>query len=644
MKKLILLLLLLPLVSAQPADWFKAGLVRTQLNVSSDISIVSRGPSPFVESLKADVIFVPQNSDFVAVRSFDASPSAIITGDRARFEWKAPDIGKVSYRYSAVVDTANNVPRVTAKIPFPIQTPKGFEKYVLPSQNIDSNNAAVIGQAYVLAKDEDDLFLVVSKIAAWTKNNVQYNLSSLTAEVSQPASWVLEKRYGVCDEITSLFIAMLRSLKIPARFISGLAFTNSPQFPEGWGAHGWAEVYFPGVGWVPFDPTFGELGWVDPGHIKLKESLDPQEPTTVFEWQARDVSVQVEDLRLSASVLKTESSVPSELKVRASPLRARVGFGSYNGIMLDVENLADYYVGMEFVLTRVTDMDILNGESQQIALPPHGRGRVFWKVRMHEGLDKNFQYELPIQIYTIRKDTVDSSFAAGSWDVVFSEADVDSSIGRLSVSRDPLELACAFDNDMVWNDAGRLNCLVQNRNDAELPVMVCFKDCRKVVVPAKGSVPVSYDVPVSTPGPHEVVVTATSGVMEKKAVLTLVRLDSPRIVIKNIIVPDSVAYGDSFKLSFLLARDSVSFPQNVSVVVKGGGSQALVDVGELLIDQEVNVNIRSDQLFSSHPEFSIKVSYKDPFGKDYSAESSASIRVSGVPWYKRMFGWLIDLF
>ncbi len=644
MRKLILLLLLLPLVVAQPTDWFKAGLVRAQLNVSSDINIVSRGPSPFVESLKADVIFVPQNSEFVAVRGFEASPSAVFAGDRARFEWKAPSIGELSYGYSAIVDTANNVPRVSAKIPFPMQVPKGFEKYVLPTEHIDSNNAAVLGQAYALAKGEDDLFLVVSKIAAWTKNNVDYNLSTLTAEVSQPASWVLENRFGVCDEITSLFIAMLRSLKIPARFISGLAFTNSPQFPQGWGAHGWAEVYFPGVGWVPFDPTFGEFGWVDPGHIKLKESLDPQEPTTLFEWQARDVNVEVEDLKLSAGVLRTEGVVPAELKIRASPLRARVGFGSYNGVMLDVENLADYYVGMEFTLTRVTDMDILDGDSRQIVLPPRGRGRVFWKVRMHEGLDKNFQYEIPIQIYSIRKDTADSSFAAGSWDVVFSEADVDSSVERLSVSNDPLELACAFDNDMVWTDSGKLNCLVQNRNDAELPVMVCFKDCQRVNVPAKGSVPVSYEVPAITPGPHEVVVTATSGVMEKKAVLTLVRLDSPRIVIKNVMVPESVSYGDEFKLSFLLARDSVSFPQNVSVNVKGGGSQALVDVGELLIDQEVNVNIKSDQLFSSNPEFSIDVSYKDPFGEEYSISSSASVRVHGVPWYKRMFGWIIDLF
>ena len=97
-------------------------------------------------------------------------------------------------------------------------------------------------------------------------------------------------------------------------------------------------------------------------------------------------------------------------------------------------------------------------------------------------------------------------------------------------------------------------------------------------------------------------------------------------------------------MKFLLSRESISSPQNVSVRVKGGGSQAEVDVGELTINQEINVNVLSDQLYSSSPTFSIDVSYQDQFGKGYEASASASLSVSGVPWYKRFFGWFIDLF
>lgn len=645
MKKLLLLLLLLPLVVAQPTDWFKSGLVKTKIDASSSIELRSIGPNPFVESIQADVIFVPQNSEYAAVRSFNSDPAAIATGDRVKFEWRAPELGSLQYGYTAIVETANNAPRVAAKIPFPVKVSAGVEKFTRPSKNIDSGDAKVLGQAHLLAKGEDDMFLLVSKIAMWTKNHVSYNLSTLTAEVSQPASWVLENRYGVCDEITSLFIAMLRALKIPARFVSGLAFTNSPEFPLGWGAHGWAEVYFPGVGWVPFDPTFGEYGWVDPSHIKLKESIDPQEPTTVFNWKARDVNVNVQDLKLSALKLEQSGSVPFELKVTAAAIRPRVGFGSYNGIVLDVENLADYYVGADFTLARVLDMEILDGESKQIALPPHGRGRLFWKVRVKNNLDPNFQYELPIHIFTIRNDVVNSAFAVGKWDIVFSQGDIDSEISKLSAAQnDVLQLACALKDDMIWDDAGRVDCLVQNRGDSQLPVTVCFEKCQDAVVPAKANLPVSFDVAMPEPGPREIAITAEAGSLKKKAVLTLIRLEEPQIVIKGVALPESVAYGETFTLYFTLSRESVSLPENVTVQVNGGGANALVEVGDLLVDQEVHVNIRSDQLYSGNPKFEIKVTYYDPFGIEYHKNSDASITVQDVPWYKRMFGWVFDLF
>ena len=60
----------------------------------------------------------------------------------------------------------------------------------------------------------DDLFIVVYKLAEWVKTNVNYDLSTLTASVSQKASWVLDNKEGVCDEITNLFIALSRALGI----------------------------------------------------------------------------------------------------------------------------------------------------------------------------------------------------------------------------------------------------------------------------------------------------------------------------------------------------------------------------------------------------------------------------------------------
>ena len=59
---------------------------------------------------------------------------------------------------------------------------------------------------------------------------------------------------GVCQDFAHIFIAAARSLKFPARYVSG--YMRQADGREHYEAgHGWAEVHVPGVGWIGFDPT-----------------------------------------------------------------------------------------------------------------------------------------------------------------------------------------------------------------------------------------------------------------------------------------------------------------------------------------------------------------------------------------------------
>lgn len=77
--------------------------------------------------------------------------------------------------------------------------------------------------------------------------------------VATPLEEVLEKRRGVCQDFAHLGIAMLRSLGLPARYVSGYLRTRPPEGqPRLVGAdasHAWFAVFCPGAGWVDFDPT-----------------------------------------------------------------------------------------------------------------------------------------------------------------------------------------------------------------------------------------------------------------------------------------------------------------------------------------------------------------------------------------------------
>ena len=66
---------------------------------------------------------------------------------------------------------------------------------------------------------------------------------------------------GFCEYFATTMTMMLRTLKVPARYVLGY-LPGQEQTDGTWrvnrgAAHAWVEVYFPGHGWVEFDPTPG---------------------------------------------------------------------------------------------------------------------------------------------------------------------------------------------------------------------------------------------------------------------------------------------------------------------------------------------------------------------------------------------------
>ena len=70
---------------------------------------------------------------------------------------------------------------------------------------------------------------------------------------------VLKNRRGVCQDFAHLAIACLRSLGLPARYVSGYLRTRAPEGKERLvgadASHAWFSVFGKGLGWIDFDPT-----------------------------------------------------------------------------------------------------------------------------------------------------------------------------------------------------------------------------------------------------------------------------------------------------------------------------------------------------------------------------------------------------
>jgi transglutaminase-like putative cysteine protease len=78
-------------------------------------------------------------------------------------------------------------------------------------------------------------------------------------DVTTPPMEVLDHRRGVCQDFAHLAIGCLRSLGLPARYMSGYIETEPPpgeaKLVGADASHAWFSVYVPGYGWLDADPT-----------------------------------------------------------------------------------------------------------------------------------------------------------------------------------------------------------------------------------------------------------------------------------------------------------------------------------------------------------------------------------------------------
>lgn len=110
---------------------------------------------------------------------------------------------------------------------------------------MDSLAKAIVG-------DETDPYRQSELVYDWIIKNIPWAGAREYSTIECIPEYVLETGHGDCGQVALLYISLMRSLGVPARWESGWMF-----HPGEKNLHDWAEVYFEGVGWVPVDASFG---------------------------------------------------------------------------------------------------------------------------------------------------------------------------------------------------------------------------------------------------------------------------------------------------------------------------------------------------------------------------------------------------
>lgn len=435
--------------------------------------------------------FLPQtieNSQYLT--SFNSSHTnynLIKQGDTSylQFEYDKNtllDINAISNEF--VIESVVTRPKVKVKEVYPVSksTQEKYSQYLNFGNLIDINDD-IKTQASNIAQGEDDVYIVASKVAKWIIEDVNYDLTTATANPNQKSTDVFESKAGVCKEITNLFISMMRSLGIPARVVSGYAYTTSEEVVNyvgsNWGGHAWAEVLI-GDTWVPFDLTYDQYGFVDATHIITDKH---------YELRARSASINASGygFNLVPYSLKTDNKFEVvdfrenifdqgfDIKLKGP---TELGFDSYGYIQVDVTNTEDFYQLLFLKISAPKEAQILDSNEKMLIFSPNEEKTIYFRYKIPQ-LTKGFRYTFPFTIYneyTSQKFEVQVQESFAKIKEIALPQEI---VENKTLSNNNLEFNCNYIIDSPLNT---ILCSVGNHNNYEINnLQLCItNECTKL--------------------------------------------------------------------------------------------------------------------------------------------------------------------
>ncbi|MFS4481636.1 transglutaminase family protein [Hyunsoonleella sp. 2307UL5-6] len=135
------------------------------------------------------------------------------------------------------------------------------KQFLLNSTFIKNISPAIKAYAEVSFKKDRSIFEATNELMKRIFTDFKFDPDFST--VSTPIDAVMKARKGVCQDFAQIGIACVRSMGIPARYVSGYIETLPPPGKEKLvgtdASHAWFSVYIPGFGWVDFDPTNDQI-------------------------------------------------------------------------------------------------------------------------------------------------------------------------------------------------------------------------------------------------------------------------------------------------------------------------------------------------------------------------------------------------
>jgi len=126
----------------------------------------------------------------------------------------------------------------------------------IPTSRLQMDTDLVAETAKEIVGDEENPYWMARRIYDWVREKLEYN---------RVGGWdvpttLIKRGTGSCSEYAFLYIALCRAVGLPARYEGSIVVRGDDASMDDV-YHRWCEVFLPGIGWMPVDPSGGDQEW-----------------------------------------------------------------------------------------------------------------------------------------------------------------------------------------------------------------------------------------------------------------------------------------------------------------------------------------------------------------------------------------------
>jgi len=593
------------------------------LTIESDVQLST------ASEFNAEMFLFPKDSNeqkILLLNAFSNPPASIKEKENSvTYSWDS--ISNANFGLSALIKTKVTFPG-SAEITFPPDIKENLE-YTKESENIDSANNMIIEKANEITAGKTDALEAIFALADFVNLNVEYDESY--AEAIKKASWVLTNKKGVCDEYTILFIALCRALGIPTRYVSGVAYSN---VKKDFGNHAWAEVWLPQHGWIPFDATYAQYGWVDASHVALAKTIDATK--SIIYTYVGSVTIEKKEITTKTFVANKLNKLEPKAEMEIKLLKDEVKAGSYVPLEITLKNKQENYLPLSVYLTK--GPDVVGKNVKQVLLKPAQAKKTFFILHTPDNVEEGFAYETTIEIKTSDNNRATTSLSySKNYDYEFSLENAKRIVDELTIEEKEYSydviLECQSTRPEFYIDEEvKAICNITNKGNVLLRNLeLCVKqNCTK------------FDLPIGTAESKEFtlgnetdyIAKLENDLISKSTYIGINILQKPDLYIVDI-NPKEINYSQNI---VSVTAETKSLCKDATIKL----NNIRFEIDDINLRKVLSLSFAGKNALGE--KIKIKAKCYDLRGREYEDEKEFDVQIKDIPFYAKIWQVFVKLF